>query len=54
MLTDLSHNYEIACLEQAYLIDLSKTHELERVERSLQTASEKLQELINQIISSKY
>lgn len=49
MSIDLSHLYEIACLEQAYLNDLSNTSEYECIEKSLQTASDKLQELINQL-----
>ena len=49
MLTDLQTITEIAYLEQAYLNDLYKASEFERIEKSLKTASDQLQELINQI-----
>jgi hypothetical protein len=49
MLTDFYHPYEVACLEQALLNNISKISELERIEMVLQAASEKLQSLIDQL-----
>lgn len=49
MLTDLYHECEVACLEQALLHNLSEMSELERIETVLLAVSEELQSLIDRL-----
>lgn len=49
MLTDLIYNNEVATLEVAFLYDMTLTVELDRIEKTFETISQKLAELINQL-----